>query len=67
MAQYTQSPLSVGMMLFPELTLLDLAGPYDVFSRMPGAPVHLVASHLEPIRTEKGLTITPDTPFESAP
>lgn len=67
MAQYTQSPLSVGMMLFPNLTLLDLAGPYDVFSRMPGAHVHLVASHLEPIRTEKGLTITPDTPFESAP
>ena len=34
MAQHTPSALSVGTMLFPDLTLLDLAGPYDVFSRM---------------------------------
>lgn len=67
MAQHTPSPLSVGMMLFPNLTLLDLAGPYDVFSRMPRARVYLVASSLEPIRTEKGLTLTPDTSFENAP
>jgi hypothetical protein len=40
----TPSSLSVGMMLFPNLTLLDLAGPYEVFSRMPGARVSLVAS-----------------------
>ncbi|EFH86322.1 DJ-1/PfpI family protein [Ktedonobacter racemifer] len=67
MAQHAPSHLSVGMMLFPSLTLLDLAGPYDVFSRMPGAHVYLVASSLEPIRTEKGLTLTPDTSFENAP
>lgn len=67
MIQPTPSPLSIGMMLFPDLTLLDLSGPYEVFSRMPGARVSLVASSLEPIRTEKGLTITPDASFENAP
>lgn len=67
MEQQPPSPLSVGMILFPDLTLLDLAGPYDVFSRMPGVHVYLVASFLEPIRTDKGLTLMPDTSFENAP
>jgi cyclohexyl-isocyanide hydratase len=64
-----QSPasLSVGMLLFPDLTLLDLAGPYEVFSRMPGAHIHLTAARLEPVRSEKGLTIIPDTQFDTAP
>jgi len=67
----TQSPpaptLTVGMLLFPGLTLLDLAGPYEVFSRMPGARIHLVADRLEPIPSEKGLAIIPDTRFDDAP
>lgn len=67
MERQPPSPLSVGMILFPDLTLLDLVGPYDVFSRMPGVHVYLVASSLEPIRTDKGLTLTPDTSFENAP
>jgi cyclohexyl-isocyanide hydratase len=67
MEQQPPSPLSVGMILFPDLTLLDLAGPYDVFSRMPGVHVYLVASSLEPTRTDKGLTLIPDTSFENAP
>ncbi|MGO8946089.1 MAG: DJ-1/PfpI family protein [Ktedonobacterales bacterium] len=59
--------VSVGMLLFPRFTLLDLAGPYDVFSRMPQARVQLVASTLEPIRTEKGVALTPDAAFDGAP
>ncbi|HLI87126.1 MAG TPA: DJ-1/PfpI family protein [Ktedonobacteraceae bacterium] len=61
------SSLSVGMLLFPDMTILDLTGPYDVFTRMPGARVHLVAASVDPIRTEKGLTITADTTFNAAP
>ncbi len=59
--------LVVGMLLFPGLTLLDLAGPYEVFSRMPKARVHLVAARIEPISSEKGVPITPDTSFDDAP
>ncbi len=59
--------ITVGMLLFPGLTLLDLAGPYEVFTRMPGARIHLVADRLEPILSEKGLAITPDTRFDDAP
>jgi cyclohexyl-isocyanide hydratase len=35
---------TIGMILFPRLTQLDLTGPYEVFSRMPDAKVHLVAA-----------------------
>jgi cyclohexyl-isocyanide hydratase len=59
--------LSVGMLLFPELTLLDLAGPYDVFTRMPGARVYLVAPELQPIRAQYGLELRPTCTFPATP
>jgi cyclohexyl-isocyanide hydratase len=55
------------MVLFPELTQLDLTGPYEVFARVPGAEVHLLARTPEPVRSEFGLTITPTSSIESAP
>ena len=61
------APLSVGMVLFPGLTQLDLTGAYEVLARMPGTRVHLVASTLDPVRSEWGLTILPDATFGDAP
>jgi cyclohexyl-isocyanide hydratase len=58
--------LTVGMILFPNLTQLDLTGPYEVFARMPDTVVALVAETLAPVRSERGLTITPDTSFAEA-
>jgi cyclohexyl-isocyanide hydratase len=58
--------LQVGMILFPGLNQLDLTGPYEVFSRMPGARVRLLAANMEPVRSEWGLTITPDARFADA-
>jgi len=34
---------TIGMALFPNLTQLDLTGPYEVVCRMPDSGVHLVA------------------------
>ena len=59
--------LSVGMVLFPNLTQLDLTGPYEVFARLPRTKVCLIAETLTPVRSERGLTIIPDATFESAP
>ena len=59
--------LSVGLVLFPNLTQLDLAGPYEVFSRLPKTQVHLVAATLAPVRSERGLTIVPEATFERVP
>jgi cyclohexyl-isocyanide hydratase len=58
---------TVGMILFPRLTQLDLTGPYEVFVRLPDTRVLLVAPRLEPVVSEYGLAIFPDTIFEEAP
>lgn len=55
------------MVLFPGLTQLDLAGPYEVLARLPDTTVYLVAGTLAPVRTERGLTITPDATFDGVP
>ncbi len=59
--------LSIGMVLFPGLTPLDLAGPDEVLARLPDTTVHLVADGRAPVRTEQGLTITPDATFDDVP
>lgn len=55
------------MLLFANLTQLDLTGPYEVFARLPRTKVSLIAETLMPVRTERGLTISPDVTFDSAP
>src|SRR5215213_7435523 len=54
------------MVLFPNMTQLDLTGPYEVFARMPDTVVTLVAETPAPVRSERGLTITPDAVFAEA-
>jgi cyclohexyl-isocyanide hydratase len=55
------------MVLFPRLTQLDLTGPYEVFARMPGTRVYLVAASLELIVSEHGLALLPDAAFDQVP
>ena len=57
----------VGLLLFPNLTQLDLTGPFEVFSRLPGCRVRLVAATRAPVRSDHGLTIAPDATFDDAP
>jgi len=57
----------IGLLLFPNITQLDLAGPYEVFSRMPRTAVHLVWKDTQPSRSEWGLQLRPDTSFEQCP
>jgi cyclohexyl-isocyanide hydratase len=35
----SHSPLVIGMVLFPDLTQLDLTGPHEVFTRMPSRSI----------------------------
>ena len=54
-----------GMLIFPDMTQLDLTGPYEVLARMPGAETVLIWKTLEPVRTEHGLTMLPQADFAS--
>src|SRR5437764_1034748 len=59
--------LSFGLLLFPQMTQLDLTGPFEVFARVPDAATHLTWKSLEPVRTDRGLTILPTTRFADCP
>ena len=57
----------IGMLAFPRMTQLDLTGPYEVFARLPNTRVHLVAQRLDPIETDRGLTILPTSTYATCP
>src|SRR3954468_9078116 len=58
------APFRSGMLVFPNLTQLDLTGPYEILARLPGAETVLIWKSLEPVRSEHGLTILPQATFE---
>jgi cyclohexyl-isocyanide hydratase len=60
-------PLQIGLLLFPKLTQLDLTGPVQVFSSIPGAKVHLIWKRIEPIPTDSVLTLNPTVTFADCP
>lgn len=62
-----RSSLAIGMILFPNLTHLDLTGPFEVFGRIPNARVLAVAADLELVTSDTGLRVAPDISFADAP
>lgn len=61
------APLRFGLLLFPRLTQLDMTGPFEVFSRVPGGEVRLMWKTKEPVRSDTGLVMLPDTDFAACP
>jgi cyclohexyl-isocyanide hydratase len=59
----TAETFRAGFLLFPNLTQLDLTGPYEIISSMPGAEVTLLWKTLDPVRAERGLTMLPTETF----
>ena len=60
-------PLQIGLLLFPNLTQLDLIGPLQVFSRLPNAQVHLIWKRIEPVPSDTALALLPTVTFEDCP
>lgn len=58
---------SIGLLLFPNLTQLDLTGPFEVFARAPGTSVHLIWKTQEPVVSNRGMAILPSTTFAACP
>jgi len=59
--------MHIGLLLFPNLTQLDLTGPFEVFANTPGATVHLVWKTKGPVRAITGMQLTADTGFADCP
>jgi cyclohexyl-isocyanide hydratase len=60
-------PLQIGLVIFPRVTQLDLTGPVQVFSSVPGAKVHLIWKRIEPVVSDSVLTLTPTVTFADCP
>lgn len=61
----TPPKLKVAMLVYPGLTLLDLAGPQSLWSMH--AETYLVWENLEPVRTDTDLTLQPTHTFDTCP
>jgi cyclohexyl-isocyanide hydratase len=61
------APLQIGLVIFPKVTQLDLTGPVQVFSSVPGAKVHLIWKRIEPVASDSVLTLTPTITFADCP
>ena len=58
---------TIGMLIFPRLTQLDMTGPYEVLARLPNTMVHLIARTLEPVKTDRGMMIVPTVTYADCP
>jgi cyclohexyl-isocyanide hydratase len=58
-------PLQIGMLLYPGMTLLDLAGPQAALG-MHGR-THLFWKTLDPVMTDGGIALMPTATFADAP
>jgi cyclohexyl-isocyanide hydratase len=60
-------PFHIGLLLFPDITQLDMTGPYEVFIKFPEAKVHLVWKTRGPVTAGGGMQIMPTTTFAECP
>jgi cyclohexyl-isocyanide hydratase len=61
------SPIAIGILIYPNLTQLDATGPAQVLARVPGATVHMIWKTRDPIPTDAGFSIVPNTTFADCP
>ncbi len=58
--------LQFGILIYPKMILLDLAGPMTVFNLMRGA-LHFVAKDQAPVSTDVGISIAPTATLDRCP
>lgn len=57
----------IGLVIYPGMTALDIVGPQQVFSALPNVQIHRIWKTLDPIKTDDGMMIVPDTTLENCP
>jgi cyclohexyl-isocyanide hydratase len=57
----------IGLVFYPGMTTLDIVGPHQVFGALPDVQLHRIWKTLDPVQTDDGLVIVPDTTFANCP
>lgn len=60
-------PFHIVFLLFDGITQLDFTGPAQFLARMPGAIIHTAAKRSQPIETDSGFAILPNSNFADCP
>ncbi len=60
-------PYEIGLLIFPDITQLDMTGPYEVFIKFPDARVHLIWKTRDAITAGGGMQILPTTTYADCP
>ncbi len=58
---------TIGMLVFPGMTILDLIGPQQFFAVAPGRTTQLLWKTRDPVVSESGVPILPTATFDEAP
>src|SRR5215831_433822 len=61
------SSFTIGFVLFPDLTQLDLTGPLQVLARLPQSRIIVAAKSRAPVPSDCGLSLLPTHSFAEAP
>ncbi|EQD37914.1 ThiJ/PfpI domain-containing protein, partial [mine drainage metagenome] len=59
--------INIGVLIFPGIDQLDFTGPFEVFSRIPGARIHVLWKTLAPVCDIHGLILTPTMKLSACP
>jgi cyclohexyl-isocyanide hydratase len=59
--------MHIAFLPFPGMTQLDMTGPAQFLSRLPGAKVDYVWATLDPVPTDAGFAIVPTATFADVP
>src|SRR6516225_9965594 len=59
--------LQIGTFIFPKIDQMDFTGPFEVFSRIPGVKIHILAESIEPLHDAAGVVLTPSRLLSGAP
>jgi len=62
-----EAKLRIGAIVFPRMDQMDVTGPFEVLSRIPGATFNLCWKEVTPVHDMNGFSITPDMRFDEAP
>ena len=57
----------IGFLAYPGLTQLDLTGPLEVLARLNDVETPLVAKTIGPVRSDRGLALSPDATLADCP
>jgi cyclohexyl-isocyanide hydratase len=59
--------MQIAFLPFVDMTQLDMTGPAQFLSRLPGASVHYVSGSLDPLPTDAGFAIVPTATYPQMP